>query len=357
MKKNRNRTGSVAFFVAAVILFMGAASSASVLFSRMVSYSETKFVNVMPLLKTESESDVYSGVKYPGAEDTEPPADSAKPSDPALSGPSGAAPAETAVSGSSSATNVPPVNNDEADNGGNSSDGGTSNGGTDVAARPEFRMEAEVEIFKFSYDNESGKITVIGPAGNEDKLIAPGTTNLYQFTLRNSGNVSLDYTLTMEAYVTGTDLRIPVNARVWDYKNKYLVGSQTEMPDVMELNTVNESAELGPGRYAVYTLEWEWPFERADENGDITLGDEYDTMLGNLAVDQDLVLHIVIRTIAEYDENPDDPNAGETKPPKTGDSAPVLAMALICGFSLLGFLAMFFVVLKSGRKDKEKKAV
>lgn len=206
---------------------------------------------------------------------------------------------------------------------------------------PQFVMEAEVEIFKFSYD-ETGKITVIGPANNEDKLIAPGTSNLYQFTLANTGNVALDYNMTMEAYVTGTDLWLPVNARVWDYTNKYLVGSADSMVDVIELNSVNESAKLGAGRYAVYNLEWEWPFEWGN--------DEYDTMLGNLAVDDDLTLHIVIRTYAEYDETIDD-NPG--LPPKTGSESYSTILIIMCVAAFSVLCITFFVSFRAKRKGNE----
>lgn len=227
-----------------------------------------------------------------------------------------------------------------------SSDGQTTSSGQNTGKNPEFRMEAEENIFKFSYD-ETGKITVSGGVGNTDKLIAPGTSNLYQFTLRNPGNAALDYILTMEAYVTGTDLSLPVNVRVWDYTNKYLLGSPDEKVDVLELNTIEESAELGAGRYAVYNLEWEWPFERDD--------DVYDTLLGNLTVDDELELHIVIRTVAEYDENPDDPNAGLVKPPQTGDDSQLVLLCLLCAGSFVGLCVMVFMVVKSDRKEKQAK--
>ena len=226
----------------------------------------------------------------------------------------------------------------------NSTSGESSYSVQNTKGDPKFHMEAEEEIFKFSYD-ETGEITVSGGAANTDKLIAPGTSNLYQFTLANTGDTALDYIMTMEAYVTGTDFSIPVNVSVWDYTNKYLLGSADSKVDVMELNTVNESAELGAGRYAVYNLEWEWPFERGD--------DEYDTMLGDLAVDEDLVLHVVIRTVAEYDEEPDDPNAGLINPPNTGDDSQLVLLSLLCAGSFAGLCVMIFAVVKSGRKEKQ----
>ncbi|MCH5317446.1 MAG: hypothetical protein J1E05_05665 [Eubacterium sp.] len=215
----------------------------------------------------------------------------------------------------------------------------------DEKHNPEFHMEAEEEIFKLFYD-ETGKITVIGPEGNDDKLIAPGTSNIYQFTLANTGDVALDYTMTMEAYVTGTDLWLPVEARVWDHTNKYLLGSPDNKVDVMELNTVNYSAELGAGRYAVFNLEWEWPFERGD--------DAYDTMLGDLAVGQDMELHIIIRTVAVHDDDPDDPNSGLVDPPHTGDDSQLILLCLLSAGSFAGLCIMIFALFKSDRKEKKQ---
>ena len=210
----------------------------------------------------------------------------------------------------------------------------------------EFHMETEEEIFRLSYD-ETGKITVIGTEGNTDKLIAPGTSNVYQFTLANTGDASLDYTMTMEAYITGTDLRIPVDARVWNHNNKYILGSENSKVDIMELNTVSDSAELGAGRYAVYNLEWEWPFERGD--------DVYDTMLGDLAVDNDLSLHVVIRAIAMHDNDPDDPDAGLIDPPYTGDSSQLVLLCLLSAGSFAGLCIMVFAFFKSDGKNKKIK--
>lgn len=296
-KKRKLNIAGIGVLVAVLILCE--LVSTTVLFSRMISYTQAKFVNVMSL-----------------TEKSEPDGTNSDSSDETTTGETTAPTEET-----------------------------TTRSEQGTGKHPEFRMEAEAEIFRFSYDNDSGEITVTGGEGNTDKLIAPGTSNLYQFTLQNPGDVSLDYTLTMEAYVTGTDLWIPVNARVWDYTNKYLVGSTDSMVDVMELNNVNESAELGAGRYAVYNLEWEWPFEWGD--------DEYDTMLGDLAVEDDLALTIVIRTVAEYDENPDDPNAGEIKPPQTGDDSNLVLLSLLCVGSFIGLCVMLFAFFKSGRKEKQ----
>lgn len=166
--------------------------------------------------------------------------------------------------------------------------------------------ETNVEIFKISYVNGENKVTVEG--GNGNKVIAPGTSNTYSFTLKNTGDVSLDYKMSMEASVTGTDLRIPVVVRVYDHDGDFCLGEEELWEDVLELDKVQKEGTLAADRFANYTLEWMWPFEG---------NDDYDTMLGNLAKENDLTLTIKISTYAEESEDKDDP--GDNPPPQTGD--------------------------------------
>lgn len=202
--------------------------------------------------------------------------------------------------------------------------------------------ETEVEIFRLTYD-EKGDVTVRNNSGSNDALIAPGTSNEYIFTLENTGDVPLDYIMTMEAWVGGTELWLPVKASVRDYNERYLLGSPTQSEDVLELNTVRDDGVLGSGRAALYTLEWEWPFEWGD--------DAYDTMLGNLAVDTDLTLTIKINTMAMYDANPDDPEVSQSGlvSPQTGDHMPLGVLVIIISAALLIAITAFL----AGCRQKE----
>ena len=211
-----------------------------------------------------------------------------------------------------------------------------------LTARPGFRVydettvwasQTDIEIFQISYENGSGQVTVNSQQG--DKVLAPGTENTYRFTLENTGNVALDYELTMEAYFSHTDTPIPIRARVVDWQGNYLAGSETEKADVLELNSVRQTGTLS-GRYvAPYTLEWEWPFEQ---------NDAYDTMLGNLAVEEDITLTVVIRTVASCNPDPDAPGGN----PQTGDDTPI---GLLVG--IMAGSAAALVILLLLRKKRE----
>lgn len=175
-----------------------------------------------------------------------------------------------------------------------------------------------VELFKCEYENEDGEITVSGDGVS--KLIAPGTSNSYTFTLKNTGSVSLDYEMQMRAYVTiNMDVSLPIVVRLVDHDGEYLVGATDGWADVMELNNVEKKGVLASDRYANYTLEWMWPFE-----GDDTL----DTYLGDLSggADVDITLTIEINTYAIQSSDPNDPG---DNPPQTGDNTLITVIIAI----------------------------
>ena len=199
--------------------------------------------------------------------------------------------------------------------------------------------ETQVEIFRVSYDNASGEVVVQSKGG--DKVLAPGTSNTYEFALENTGNVALDYTMSMEAYFSHNEYPIPVQVRVTDYQKNLLTGSETAMADVMALNNVKQSGVIAAGKVYPYTLEWEWPFEGGD--------DAYDTLLGNLANEEDITLTIVINTTATCNI---DPNANGGVP-KTGDTSNIGMLTATLVLSLSGFAMVVLLLRRKGEQDEQ----
>lgn len=195
--------------------------------------------------------------------------------------------------------------------------------------------ETDVEIFSIHYDNESGETTV--RSQDDMKVLAPGVGSSYTFELENTGNVSLDYTMEMDAWFSHQDYPIPVVARVTDSTDNYYLGSEEKMLDVLRLSEVKAAGTIAAGYVRAYTLEWEWPFERGD--------DEYDTMLGNMAVDEDITLTIQIRTTATCNEDPQAPGGDN---PVTGDTSRVGLYAILMVASLGGIL---FILLLRGKEE------
>ncbi len=191
-----------------------------------------------------------------------------------------------------------------------------------------------VEIFKISYQNGEEKITV---DGGTDKVIAPGTSNQYSFTLDNSGEFALDYTMTIKAWFGNDEYAIPVTARLRVADGGYAVGSEDSYEDVLALNRVMCETTLGAGRQHTYVLDWQWAFE-----GD----DVYDTFLGNLAAaGEEVSLTIAIETVATQSIDPDS-SSGDLPP--TGDDNS--ALWWMCA-ALLAMAGIYLVLQAKNRSQ------
>ena len=197
----------------------------------------------------------------------------------------------------------------------------------------------QVEIFSVSYVNGEQIITV--KSDNGDKVIAPGTENSYTFKLKNTGNVALDYTVEIDAYFTPADIEIPITGRLNRYDGTWVIGGKDEYAKVPVLDTAEDNATLGAGKYTYYTLDWLWPFESGN--------DELDTMLGNLAVDQELTFTIVIKTTATESSNPYD-DSGIT-PPQTGDNTNLTLWIVLAVSSFAMMIFLLFYQNKEKRRD------
>ena len=287
--------------VIVVLLLLCETASLAVLFSHISKYSEKEFTNIIPLTESKGNTVV------------------------------------TVVQNSKDTLSVPVAENT----------------GIVRLSNPSFsaydektvwQAETDVEIFRISYENDENRITVKDSNGSDDKLIAPGTSNKYVFTLANTGDVPLEYNLNMESWITGTELNIPVRVRVSDHENNYLSGSSDASVPVMDLNNVDKDGLLGTGRYAVYTLEWEWPFEQNN--------DEFDTMLGNFAADNEIALSIRINTTASYSEKTEAGDSG-ILPPQTGDSFNIRLYSVIIFSALLIIFVSFFISDKRTNTEEE----
>ncbi len=167
-----------------------------------------------------------------------------------------------------------------------------------------WETETSVDLFKNTYTDADGKITV--ESVNGDKIIAPGTSNDYSFTIKNTGNISLDYTLKIEGSFKISDKQLPfyVRLRIGD---EWIVGGEEEWIHLDSLGDIATSRTLPRDKSDTYTFEWKWPYD-ADEESDKLIGefndallsaDANDTQLGDfaLALDTDFSLNITTSAV------------------------------------------------------------
>ncbi len=199
--------------------------------------------------------------------------------------------------------------------------------------------KTDVEIFRVSYVNGEQVITVQSADG--DKVIAPGTENSYTFKLKNTGNVPIKYNVQINAKFEPAGITIPITARLSRHDGKWITGDGTNAyVSVPKLDVAEDEANLDAGRFTYYTLDWQWPFESGN--------DERDTLLGNMAVDEDLTFTIEIVTYAEYDGEGEDIGI---LPPQTGDNSRLALWITIAVSSLVIIVVLLIVDRREKRTN------
>ncbi len=204
-----------------------------------------------------------------------------------------------------------------------------------------WRYQTDVELFRAEYENETGEISVRSVYG--DKVIAPGTANSYDFYIRNTGNITLNYTVSAAAQVQvqsgGETYTVPLQVRFLNRKGNYVLGAEDTWAPITELESFMTHGTLSEDRYTKYTFQWQWPFEG---------NDDLDTLIGNLSSEGDGVY--ISLTLNVFAAEPDDPNA-EGGLPNTGDQ---MNLALPIGLMVLSAACMLVLLLyKKEKKDAE----
>ena len=149
-----------------------------------------------------------------------------------------------------------------------------------------WEKHTKVDIFKTSYKNGQGEVTV--KSNNGDKVFAPGTETSYRFTAQNTGNMAVDYTIDFDFTLTvGGELMdlkgFPVAVRLKKTSNgEYLIGDKKTFVAVEKAIIPTHADLLGAYSYETYELEISWAFESGN--------DEYDTFLGNLSAEKEVWL-------------------------------------------------------------------
>ncbi len=157
-----------------------------------------------------------------------------------------------------------------------------------------WEINTAVDLFKTAYANELGEITVESADG--EKVIAPGTSNEYEFSLKNTGNISLDYTMKLGSVFTLLNHEIPMQVRLRS-GDRWILGGENDWVRYDTLTGVTENGTMAVNQYATYTFEWQWPYESGSDDG-LLLGDLNDTAIGNAAVEQEVQFQLNIEVLS-----------------------------------------------------------
>lgn len=197
--------------------------------------------------------------------------------------------------------------------------------------------------------------TVASPTTDGEKLIAPGTSGSYSFTIYNNYEHSIDYT------VIGKDQNIdelPLDFKLRVANGPWITQGSDRWNLWSSTFPLSYTRKLESGMSETIHLQWRWPFERNR--------DPDDTDYGEIAKTKELIYKLTLNVIVETDEGHGqlaDTNTNTTDKkgsgffsdkkwrayPQTGES---LAKASI----VIGFLILFFVFivwrLRKGQQDE-----
>lgn len=149
----------------------------------------------------------------------------------------------------------------------------------------------KIDLFKDSYGTTVQALNADGTA-SEDKIIAPGTENSYQFILETAAGpveVAYDMSITVDMaaskYSDAWGTYDPLAFTLIKPDGTKVVDGGSFADLKTGLNGITTTVNPGDASTGVYTIEWEWPFA-----GD----DAKDTDLGQRAVTSDISLDLVV---------------------------------------------------------------
>ena len=206
-------------------------------------------------------------------------------------------------------------------------------------------------IFQGEYTTSKGEVVAV--SGNGDSIFAPGSTVTREFEFRNSGNMAIDYDLTIDFgflknNVSYEDVDSPLVVRLYKKENSaFIIGTADEWLPVGELGVYKDEGTLGVNCYSAYVLELKWEYDRGM--------DDEDTILGNMAIGDSIQFDLNLGAYAELNPDPDAKGGildTSTKMRKVGGSVNTTPFVLLAVFMVASAVFLILAIL-----TKKKTAV
>ena len=210
-----------------------------------------------------------------------------------------------------------------------------------------WKTETAVDLFKASYKNADGTVTV--KSADDSAVIAPGTEGSYTFSLKNTSEASAEYKVWVEAKLSSNMTGVPLQTRM-SSDDGWLLGDKTNWEQATALDGVAQTETIDAGKTAEYTIYWQWPYEQGQ--------DETDTGLGNASVEQNMSYTVTIYTLTAAATTVDGKDQ-QKKPTsilevvKTGDTAQIFLWAAALGVSAGIIIWLLFLKKRKNDKDNE----
>ncbi len=213
-----------------------------------------------------------------------------------------------------------------------------------IPTNANWESTTSVDLFKTTYTNDRGEVVV--ESSNGDPIIAPGTHNDYSFSLKNNGNIALEYDLTLDGLFSYEQAKLPFVVRL-RCGDEWLVGDEDTWVSPESLKGTTLKGTLARGKYVSYTLQWQWPFESDDIESGI-LNDINDSLIGNAAAGDDLNFSLNIGTVSRIANGavPVDASANPIMTAIYAVPAPIYIGIFLVALPVLLFAFIVFMLYK-----------
>lgn len=163
----------------------------------------------------------------------------------------------------------------------------------------------------FSTINEP---TINSPTKNAEKLIAPGTSGSYSFTVHNTGDQTITYKLIGR---NKNEQKLPLEFKCRIEDGPWIKGSEEAWSLWSDTFPLNYQHTLLSRNAETIQVMWRWPFERNR--------DAEDTLFGQRALNEELSYQLTLNVVAEGTSAKEEKqslftNKLEKNYPKTGDT-------------------------------------
>ncbi len=147
---------------------------------------------------------------------------------------------------------------------------------------PAFNEDNGLLVYdKYTIYNTSILRIFENPAYQYQSIIAPGSSNSYNFIIRNNNKFDVVIDINMGEI---NKYNIPLKFRLKE-NGSYIIGNSDYWVSIEELNLKN--IKLNTKQYNTYILDWKWEFSESDER------DKEDTQIGfNATENYELFINI-----------------------------------------------------------------
>lgn len=127
------------------------------------------------------------------------------------------------------------------------------------------------------------------PAYQYKEIIAPGSSNTYQFIIRNNNDFDVKVAFNMiEENKNGVKLKYRLREN-----NKYIIGNSSDWVTINDL--VYSNISISSKDYKTYSLDWKWEYSESDAQ------DKIDTTIGFDVKDKyKLAINIKAEMLGDY---------------------------------------------------------